>query len=360
VSWIRARRFAWGTIVAVAVLAVAWVVAAPAGARRLHARSSSAIVVGLGDSLASGEGNPDVPVQNGKPAQWENRRCDRSNKSFESQVADRLKNRNPNTPVKFLYLACSGASIVKGLLGPYAGINPSNPDLPAQVTEAKRLVGDQKADAVLLSIGVNDLEFGAVAFFCASSGKNGYCPDNKYKNGLTLSQWMAQQLKELPGRFDRLAEALKPLVADDRVFINEYPDLVSMSPTELCKLIHFRPGYVYGDYEIKAKEIDWLYHQFYLPLNAVIHEAAVKHGWTAIEPPEAFHDHGYCTNDTWIVTYKQSNERQGDGNGTLHPNLQGHNAITDAFYPIVSKALGLLGRPRPGRPRGGRPHGGLG
>jgi lysophospholipase L1-like esterase len=357
----RARKFAWGSLVAVAVLAVAWIVAAPAGARRVKVRSSSAIVVGLGDSLASGEGNPDVPIQNGNPAQWENRRCDRSNKSFEAQVADRLKNRNPDTQVKFMYLACSGASIDTGLLGPYAGINPPflAPDLPAQVTEARRLVGDRKADAVMLSIGVNDLEFGKVAFFCASSGKDGYCPDNKYKNGQTLAQWMAQQLKELPGRFDKLATSLKPLVADDRVFINEYPDLVSTSPTERCKLIYFRPGLVYGDYEIKAREIEWLFQNFYLPLNAAIHDAAVKHGWTAIDPPPAYHDHGYCTDDTWIVTYKKSNELQGDGNGTLHPNLKGQTAIANAFYPIVSTALGLTRR-RGGRPRGERPSGGLG
>ena len=316
--------------------------------------------MGLGDSLASGEGNPDVPAQNGKKAQWADLRCDRSNKSFEAQVADRLVKRNPSAPVKFVYLACSGASILKGLLGPYAGINPPyfSKDLPPQVDEAKRLVGDRKADAVMLSIGVNDLEFGAVALFCAGSGKTGYCPDNKYKNGQTLAQWMAAQLKELPGRFDRLAAALKPLVADDRVFINEYPDLVSMSPTELCKLIYFRPGVVYGDYEIKEREIDWLYHNFYLPLNAEIRDAAAEHGWTTVDPPPAFEDHGYCTGDTWIVTYKKSNETQGDGNGTLHPNLLGQNAITDAFYPIVSKALGLLGRT--GRPRGRQPSGGLG
>ena len=73
-------------------------------------------------------------------------------------------------------------------------------DLPAQVEEAKRLVGDRKADAVMLGISVNDLEFGAVALFCAGSGKSGYCPDIKYKDGLTLAQWMAKQLKALPDR----------------------------------------------------------------------------------------------------------------------------------------------------------------
>ena len=114
---------------------------------------------------------------------------------------------------------------------------------------------------------------------------------------------------------------------------------------------------IYGDYEIKAKEIDWLYHKFYLPLNAEIRDAAAKYDWTAVDPPSAFEDHGYCTDDTWIVTYKKSNDSQGDGNGTLHPNIFGQTAIADAFYPIVSKALGLT---RVGRPGGGTPRGGLG
>jgi hypothetical protein len=205
----------------------------------------------------------------------------------------------------------------------------------------------------MLSIGVNDLEFGGVARFCAESGKSGYCPDLKYKGGLTLAQWVKQQLDTLPARYDKLATALEPLVNASRVFVAEYPDLVSTSPDALCKLIYFRPGVFYGDYEIKEREIDWLYHSFYLPLNAEIQAAAQDHHWRLIDAPPAFESHGYCTDNSWIVSFKQSNDRQGDSNGTLHPNLLGQTELADAFYPVVSKALGLTGlrgRPKP-RPR---------
>jgi lysophospholipase L1-like esterase len=360
-----------GTAVCVGLaLAAAWGggAASALGAKRRPGKpraTPTTLVVGLGDSLSSGEGNPDVPKKGSKPAQWQNRRCDRSNNSYEAQVADRLRNRNPSTNVKFVYLACSGATISSGLLGPYSGINPERPDLPAQVDDARKAAAGGKADAVLLSIGVNDLEFGGVATFCAGSGKSGYCPDMKYKGGLTLAQWVSQQLDALPARYDKLATALEPLASPGHVFITEYPDLVSTSPDALCNLIYFRPGVLYGDYEIKEREVDWLYHSFYLPLNAKIRAAAEDHGWRVIGAPPAFEDHGYCTDGGWIVTYQQSQDRQGDGNGTLHPNLRGQTEIADAFYPVVSKALGLLGRPtvgrpRPGRPKPGRPRGGLG
>ena len=356
------RKLVW-TVVVGAVLVLAASGASALGAKRRPGRpraTPTALVVGLGDSLSSGEGNPDVPKNGSTPAQWQNRRCDRSNNSYEAQVADRLRTRNPNTKVKFVYLACSGATISSGLLGPYAGVNPESPDLPAQVDEARKAAGGGKADAVMLSIGVNDLEFGAVATFCSKSGKSGYCPDMKYKGSLTLAQWMKQQLDTLPASYDKLATALEPLVKAGHVFITEYPDLVSTSPDALCKLIYFRPGVFYGDYEIKEREIDWLYHSFYLPLNAKIQAAAKAHGWHLIDAPPAFENHGYCTNDSWIVSYTQSNDRQGDGNGTLHPNLRGQTEIADAFYPPVSKELTLLGRARPGRPKPGRPRGGLG
>ena len=333
------RKLVSGVALAAALmLAVAWGGGAAASARPATSRATSSVLIfGLGDSLASGEGNPDVPENGSTPAQWRNRRCDRSNNSFEAKVADML-DRN-KIPVTFEYLACSGASITRGLLGPYAGINPERPDLPAQVAEARRIAGKRTVDAVLLSAGVNDLQFGGVARFCSMSGKSGYCPDEYYADHLTLAQWMKQQLDTLPARYDNLATALEPLVAAKRVFITLYPDLVSTAPGALCKLIYFRPGYVYGDYEIKEREVQWLYNSFYLPLNTAIRAAAAKHGWTVIGAPAAFEDHGYCTTDHWIVQYKESEERQGDANGTLHPNLRGQTEIANAFYPVVRDAL---------------------
>jgi hypothetical protein len=113
------------------------------------------LVVGLGDSFSSGEGNPDVPakmkwtsavdqdplVQNpgdelaSEPsyipvrkadgdyfaAQWIDRACHRSSYSYQMLAALQLSLKNPQQAVTFLGYACSGAEINQGLFNPFMG-----------------------------------------------------------------------------------------------------------------------------------------------------------------------------------------------------------------------------------------------
>jgi lysophospholipase L1-like esterase len=337
----RLRLTVGAAVAAVLALTVGLAGASGAAARPKHKRphvGEGALIVGLGDSLASGEGNPDTPASSGQDVKWLDRRCDRSNNSFEAQFAARYRRANPNTKTDFVYLACSGASIPVGLLGPYAGIHPETPDLPAQVAEAKRLAGNRKATAVLISAGINDLQFGNVAYFCAKQGDDGYCPDRTYSGGLSLADWLKQQIAALPSHYEQLATALAPLAGSKRVFINQYPNIISSAAGQLCKEIYFRPGVIYGRYVIDEAEVKWLYENFFLPLNAAVRAAATKYGWTAVAPPPAFENHGYCTDDHWVVTYQESEDRQGDSDGTLHPNLAGQTAIANAVYQAAFPA----------------------
>ena len=110
------------------------------------------LIVGLGDSFAAGEGNPDKPVslsQNqsmmydpyarGWPirdmgpgfdpnasdrslfyaaaAKWVSPNCHRSQYSYQFRVAVQLAVENRKTAVTFVHLACSGAEITDGLFG---------------------------------------------------------------------------------------------------------------------------------------------------------------------------------------------------------------------------------------------------
>ena len=91
------------------------------------------VIVSMGDSLASGEGNPDVPRPsfNDSPARWDNQRCHRSLSSFHALTARQLEVDDPHSTVTFLPLACSGAA-THDLLNPYVGVqrtartNPRN------------------------------------------------------------------------------------------------------------------------------------------------------------------------------------------------------------------------------------------
>ena len=116
-------------------------------------------------------------------ATWEARRCHRSANSGSAQAAKALEDADPHTSVTFVHLACSGASMVYGLLGYYQGTehpdtinnevcNPSDPaNRPAecirpQLEVAKELVGNREVDATYVSIGGNDAHFADIVIAC--------------------------------------------------------------------------------------------------------------------------------------------------------------------------------------------------
>ncbi|HXF55234.1 MAG TPA: hypothetical protein VNK52_14035 [Hyphomicrobiaceae bacterium] len=120
---------------------------------RTMARVSDLLVVGMGDSFASGEGNPDVPVRfsrersadydsstlAGYPARvgawraigdaefiagnarWLDQACHRSLYSHQMRAALQLAIEVPHRAVTFVGVACSGAEIVAGLFLRYRG-----------------------------------------------------------------------------------------------------------------------------------------------------------------------------------------------------------------------------------------------
>ncbi|HXE88235.1 MAG TPA: hypothetical protein VN524_15715 [Hyphomicrobiaceae bacterium] len=121
------------------------------------ARVSDVLVVGMGDSFAAGEGNPDVPVRlsptrsvdydsgsgksalRGYPARlgdwrtigdrdfieenarWLDQACHRSLYSHQLRVALQLAVEDPHRAVTFIGVACSGAETVFGLFLRYKG-----------------------------------------------------------------------------------------------------------------------------------------------------------------------------------------------------------------------------------------------
>lgn len=168
------------------------------------------LVVGVGDSFGSGEGNPDVPVRfsrersadygdpvkephlTGYPARvgnwasigdkafidanprWLDQACHRSLYSHQLRVALQLAIEKPQRAVTFVSFACSGAEIVRGLFLRYKGHEwvPSPPDLSQISAVAREQCGSREAPAYDLPEAyhnrgrVPDLQGGLVLLKC--------------------------------------------------------------------------------------------------------------------------------------------------------------------------------------------------
>ncbi len=144
-------------------------------------------IVGMGDSFASGEGNPDVPVRfsperttdygfgsgsneaplTGYPARigdwkeigdrkfieenarWQDQACHRSLYSHQLRAALQLAIEDPHRAVTFAGFACSGAETTFGLFLEYKGNEwvPNPPDLPQISAVAEAQCGNSGAKA---------------------------------------------------------------------------------------------------------------------------------------------------------------------------------------------------------------------
>ncbi len=103
---------------------------------------------------------------NNLEAEWQDQRCHRSGYSAQALAAWSIERRDPRTSVTFIHLACSGGTIEEGLIGPYSGAEYGPTPIRAQVDKALELVGDREVDAVLVSVGGNDVGFAPQIIRC--------------------------------------------------------------------------------------------------------------------------------------------------------------------------------------------------
>ena len=229
------------------------------------------LIAGLGDSIASGEGNPDRPIalsdegfcfrsylgtagaQYYRPSRagykggraceapdtlanwqrqsalWLNAACHRSLYSYQTRTALALAVRYPHIAVTYLPLACTGATIADGLFSTQRArecpptksaascqgtVNAQLTELREAVTAAGRRQPDRKLDLVLLSIGANDINFsGLVADVIVDTPTERVLFRRTGVMG-SVDDSRAALARDLPQGFGKLREALKPLVGD--------------------------------------------------------------------------------------------------------------------------------------------------
>lgn len=243
----------------------------------LKAKVRDLLIVGLGDSFASGEGNPDTPVEfsdsqrhkNLYPrrknndasgsAQWIDELCHRSLYGHQSRAALQIAIENPQSAVTFLGYGCSGAGIEAGILGPQeyvesvstaTGLSSDKTGGPAShfltgdsndsqirwlLSELCKVKPEQEkglwicpdnqfrrtVDYLFLSIGGNDVGFrNVVAWATLREGTSATLA--KFFGATVSAKQFAENMKNtLPGAYARLAKAIEravPLYSGDPGF----------------------------------------------------------------------------------------------------------------------------------------------
>ena len=274
------------------------------------------LVVAVGDSFASGEGNPES--QNDVP-DWIDEQCHRSDAAWPARVARSLENRS--TVVTFLTFACSGAEIRHLTEADYAGAEPAEP-LPPQLVVARRLLGDplntatRQADVVLLAAGVNDLHISSILTDCATT-VIGSCQVS-----------LAREHRALPESYDELEAAISANLRAASTVIAQYPARLFTNGADE----HDACG---AFSNMSDADASWITDEGN-HLNRTLNEAAARHGWTSVAVTDAFRRHGYCASDRWFRTWEESLATQEDVSGTAHPNGAGHQAVAELVTPRVT------------------------
>ena len=298
---------------------------------------------------------------------WQNRRCHRSALAGQSLAAIAVEAADPRTSVTFVSVACSGGTILRGLIGEDRGIEDIEgaEPLAPQLEQIATLIGRREIDAVIVSIGGNDIGFGQILQSCITENPchnppttpdlivpvlaDILCnpllvgigaPDcSDYLGGTegeSALETFDRGIAELPGLFDMLNEGFStylPRLKPERIFFTEYPNLTRDENDQLCAFdesspLTSLPGFT-------ESELSWAETELTQRLNQTIGGNTQRHGWNFIGGADSIFSrstaHGYCAADPWIVQLTESATQQGDAFGTAHPNRAGHRNYADAI-----------------------------
>ena len=229
------------------------------------------LIAGMGDSIASGEGNPDRPValsddgfcfmqflggestayfrpgragfQGDKScdgvasgnsdrewarlsARWMNAACHRSLYSYQMRAALALAVETPHASVTMVPLACTGATIEVGLFGSQRARELTcGPDtdcpgtMPAQIAElqtllarARRSNAGRQLDLLFLTVGANDISFSGLVADVIIERRAERAMFSRTGIITPIETADAEVTQVLPREFAKLRVALKPIV----------------------------------------------------------------------------------------------------------------------------------------------------
>lgn len=299
------------------------------------------LIVSLGDSFASGQGNPDIPKAGSTPAKWVDTICARSATAGPAKAALDIEEMDAHTSVTFLSFACSGASIGKGILGkqPKGGV-----ELDSQIDQLTPVLNKRPIDALIISIGGNDIGFAQLVARCVVD----YSCDRHSKS-------LNKKLDQLRAGYQLLSDSISKVPGIKRIFITEYPDLVRDQNGMPCDRAPQSDPFLK---RIDGQEAEWASISVIAGLNGTVKKAADTHHWVYVGGiADQFRKHGYCTGDSmrWVRTFNEAKLIQGFdshcnilhplttvkhclfSSGSVHPSKGGHEVYAASLVEALRK-----------------------
>ena len=311
------------------------------------------LIVGMGDSYGSGEGNPHSPAQydwagfatrgaiwadspDGQEALY-HRMAHRSSKAGAAMAALDLENNSDKSSVTFVFLNHTGATINQGVLNGQPSGEPSAAPgtSPAQISRLSQIVGSRPIDTMIMSIGGNDMGFAQVLRDLVTNENLGFL--NEYEQNITdILEGALAKVETLDQvGYPALAAALQPFTIRNTI-LTEYPDISRDSNGNYGDGLigDVQPPLAIDRHEITRAMTEVMPH-----LVETMVRACRKFGWTyGGGLAEQYRTHGY---GDWLRTATDSTIMQGPlGNvnfvtvldkqntsGTMHPIGGGLEAL---------------------------------
>jgi hypothetical protein len=346
------------------------------------------LIVSMGDSYASGEGNPyyTEPEVTGNAPFWgtpSDQFCHRTANSAHARAALSIERADPHSSVSFLSVACSGSSIPELIDVAYGGADsvPGISNVPAQITQVQSMlcphgvcgsVNDMPSiDAILLSTGGNDVGFKDIIESCVAGGSaftsflntitfgivpndDPNCSDNDdFIKGVygRIDQLWPNVVPTVPSPavnadqgYANLAQAFAKDLNYQGVYIVEYPDPTHDSDGSTCQQIVLqgaKAGVANGI--VGQKDLAWASQSVIGNINAAEQAAAAAlPKWHYVGGTDAwFNRGGYCAHPSLFYSFADSWANLESNKATMHPDALGQYYLGGGIAGALIQAWGL-------------------
>uniref|UniRef100_A0A1I7YVK1 SGNH_hydro domain-containing protein n=1 Tax=Steinernema glaseri TaxID=37863 RepID=A0A1I7YVK1_9BILA len=275
-------------------------------------------IAAIGDSYASGEGNPSINCAANKPAKWMSEICHRSNRSWPHKVFSLFEHRFQNAAVHFTYVPCTGASVDNGIL---TGKDQSQLELIGNITAFRR----SGPDVLLMSLGGNDVGYSEILSHLINSANEER--SNYLFGGLDLRFFYVSH------QIDRVVEKLKQ-IRPKMVVLPHYFDITENEV-----------GHIDSDCEDLRKVPRQNLRQARLlilnRLNEILALKGFQNQWVILssEIRSIFAKKGICSRNSLIRSIASSNHIQCNPFGGFHPTEEAHTQIAEAIWNRIGPQI---------------------